>query len=66
MSTAKNIILDMICDFEELLEELKDDLLIYNDPEFMESIKRGLKDLEKKEVVKCEDMVLVKKLFESC
>ncbi|MFQ6061669.1 MAG: hypothetical protein ACE5J9_00615 [Methanosarcinales archaeon] len=52
MSTAKNIIFEKFIDKlnkrKEELEELKDDLLIYNDPEFMESIKRGLKDLEKK------------------
>ena len=47
------------------LRELKDRLLIYNDPAFMESIKTGIKEAEEGAVVKCEDAGGVKTLFES-
>ena len=53
MSAAYNVILNIIEDFEEFigklerrreeLEDFKDELLIYSDSEFMESIRRGLK-----------------------
>ncbi len=52
----ENTILDMINDFEEFIDrlamrkdelrELKDELLMYNDPAFMKSIKTGLKEAE--------------------
>jgi len=71
----ENTILDIISDFEEFIDrlamrknelrELKDELLIYNDPEFMKSIKTGLKEAEEGEVVKCGDMGEVKDLFKS-
>ena len=47
------------------LRELKDELLIYNDPAFMKSIKTGLKEAEEGAVVKCEDVEEVKNLFGS-
>ena len=72
---CENMILDMINDFEEFIDrlavrknefgELKDELLIYNDPAFMKSIKTGLKAAEEGAVVKCEDVEEVKTLFES-
>ena len=71
----ENMILDIINDFEEFIDrlamrkdelrELKDELLIYNDPAFMKSIKTGLKEAEEGAVVKCEDAGEVKTLFES-
>jgi len=71
----KNTVLDLISDFEEFIDrlavrknelgELKDELLIYNDPEFMKSIQTGLKEVEEGAVVKCKDMEEVKNLFES-
>ena len=71
----ENMILDTINDFEEFIDrlamrkdelrELKDELLIYNDPAFMKSIKTGLKEAEGRRVVKCEDVEEVKSLFES-
>ncbi len=52
----ENTILDVINDFEEFIDrlamrkdelgELKDELLMYNDPAFMKSIKTGLKEAE--------------------
>ena len=47
------------------LRELKDELVIYNDPAFMKSIKTRLKEVEEGAVVKCEDVEEVKNLFES-
>ena len=71
----KNVLLDLISDFEDFinklekrkeeLEVLKDDLLIYSDPGFMESIKKGIDDAESGNTVKCEDRIDRKKLFES-
>ena len=71
----ENTILDMINDFEEFIDrlamrknelrELKDELLIYNDPVFLKSIKTGLKEAEDGAVVKCGDVEEVKNLFES-
>ena len=71
----ENTILDIINDFEEFIDrlavrknelrELKDELLIYNDPAFMKSIKIGLKEAEEGAVVKCEDVEEVKTLFGS-
>jgi len=68
----ENTILDMINDFEEFIDrlairknELEDELLIYNDPAFMKSIKTGLKEAEEGAVVKCKDVEEVKTLFES-
>ena len=70
----ENTILNIINDFEEFIDrlavrkgelgELKDELLIYNDPAFMESIKSGLKEAEERAVVKCEDVEEMKNLFE--
>ncbi|MDI6886544.1 MAG: hypothetical protein QMD22_09465 [archaeon] len=75
MSTAYDVILSIIEDFEEFigklerrreeLEELKDELLIYSDSEFMESIRRGLEEVEKGETVKCENESEMDKLFKS-
>jgi len=50
---------------KEELEVLKDDLLIYSDPVFMESIKKGIVDAESGNTVKCKDRTDRKKLFES-
>jgi len=71
----ENTILDIINDFEEFIDrlamrqnelrELKDELLICNDPAFMKSIKTGLKEAEGGAVVKCENVEEVKTLFES-
>jgi len=71
----ENTILDLINDFDEFIDrlamrkdelrELKDELLIYNDPAFMKSIKTGLKEAEEGAVIKCEDVEEVKNLFES-
>ena len=47
------------------LKELKDELLIHNDPAFMKSIKTGIKEAEEGTVVKCKDMDEVKNLFKS-
>jgi hypothetical protein len=47
------------------LEELKDVLLLYSDSEFMESIRRGLEEMEKGETVRCEDESELEKLFKS-
>ena len=69
---CENAILDIINDFEEFIDrltmrkdELEDELLIYNDPAFMKSIKTGLKEAEGGAVVKCEDVEEVKNLFKS-
>ncbi|MGP8322192.1 MAG: hypothetical protein ACT6FE_07745 [Methanosarcinaceae archaeon] len=59
---CENTILDLI---KDELRELKDELLIYNDPAFMKSIKTGIKEAEGGAVVKCEDVEEVKNLFES-
>ncbi len=74
-TVCENTILDIISDFEEFIDrlamrknelvELKDELLIYNDPAFMKSIKTGLKEVEEGAVVKCEDMGELKDLFKS-
>nr|QNO44556.1 hypothetical protein OHNFDOKE_00005 [Methanosarcinales archaeon ANME-2c ERB4]QNO44964.1 hypothetical protein ABJGDBBG_00002 [Methanosarcinales archaeon ANME-2c ERB4]QNO45009.1 hypothetical protein BPECEDMP_00005 [Methanosarcinales archaeon ANME-2c ERB4] len=71
----ENTMLDIINDFEKFidklpmrkdeLKELKDELLIYNDPAFMKSIKTGIKESEEGTVVKCKDMDEVKNLFKS-
>jgi hypothetical protein len=47
------------------LKELKDELLIHNDPAFMKSIKTGIKEAEEGTVVKCKDMDGVKNLFKT-
>ncbi|MBA1343501.1 MAG: hypothetical protein C5S52_07890 [ANME-2 cluster archaeon] len=69
---CENTIRDIINDFEEFIDrltmrkdELEDELLIYNDPAFMKSIKTGLKGAEDGAVVKCEDAEEVKTLLES-
>ena len=72
---SENTILDIINDFEEFIDrlamkknelrELKDELLIYNDPAFMKSIKTGLKEAEEGAVVKCEDVKEVRNFFKS-
>ena len=72
---SENTIRDMINDFEEFIDrlamrtdeliELKDDLLIYNDPAFMNSIKTGLKEAEEGTVAKCDDVEEAKSMFES-
>lgn len=74
-TTHKNVLLDLISDFEDFinklekrkeeLEMLKDDLLIYSDPEFMASIKKGISEAESGDTVKCKDSHDRKKLFES-
>jgi len=70
-----NVLLDLISDFEDFitkierrkeeLELLKDDLLIYSDPEFMESIKKGIIEAQNGDTVKCKNFQDRKKLFES-
>ena len=69
---SENTILDMINNFEEFIDrlairknELEDELLIYNDPAFMKSIKTGLKEAEEGAVVKCEDVKEVRNFFKS-
>jgi len=64
MDAARDVLLSVIEDFEEFLdrlesrrealEELKDELLIFSDREFMDSIRQGLADLDKRETIKCE------------
>jgi len=71
----RNVLLDLISDFEEFitkierrkeeLQLLKDDLLIYSDPEFMESIKKGINEAQSGKTVKCKNIQDRKKLFES-
>ena len=73
--THRNVLLDLIYDFEDFitklerrkeeLELLKDDLLIYSDPEFMESIKKGISEAQSGHTVKCKNIREMKKLFES-
>ncbi|NAS89371.1 hypothetical protein C4E24_06505 [ANME-1 cluster archaeon AG-394-G21] len=73
MSAAYNVILNIIEDFEEFigklerrreeLEDFKDELLIYSDLEFMESIRRGVEEAENCETVKCENESEMDKLF---
>jgi len=73
--THRNVLLDLISDFEDFitklerrkeeLELLKDDLLIYSDPEFMESIKKGISEAQSGDTVKCKNFQERKKLFES-
>ncbi len=68
------VLIDIVRDIEEFieklekrrgeLEELKDELLIYSDEEFMESIKRGLKDLEEGRFKRCESLEDIDELFE--
>lgn len=71
----KTVLIDLISDFEDFinklekrkeeLELLKDDLLIYSDPEFMESIKKGINEAESGCTAKCEGIQERKKLFDS-
>ncbi len=71
----KTVLIDLISDFEDFisklekrkveLELLKDDLLIYSDPEFMESIRKGISEDESGYTVKCKDSQERKKLFDS-
>ncbi len=73
--THKNVLIDLISDFEDFinkidkrkeeLEMLKDDLLIYSDPEFMKSIKKGISEAESGDTIKCKGLQDRKKLFES-
>jgi|GEM_PF-1825340 predicted nuclease with TOPRIM domain len=49
---------------KEELEELRDELLIYDDEEFIESIKRGLKDLDEGKFKRCGDLNEIKAIFE--
>jgi len=73
--THRNVLLAIISDFEDFitklekrkeeLELLKDDLLIYSDPEFMESIKKGISEAQSGQTVKCKNIREMKKLFES-
>jgi hypothetical protein len=75
MSAAHDVILSIIGDFEEFLrklesrraelEELKDELMIYSDPEFMESIRRGLEEAKKGETIRCESEDEIDRLFKS-
>jgi len=72
--TSLRVLLDIVRDIEEFierlekrkeeLEELKDELLIYSDEEFMESIRRGLKDFEEGKCRRCESFEEVDELFE--
>ena len=71
----KTVLIDLISDFEEFinklekrkeeLEMLKDDLLIYDDLEFMESIKKGISEADSGYTVKCKDSGERKQLFDS-
>ena len=68
-------IIGLIDDFEEFinkmekrkeqLEELKDELLIYRDVEFMESLKRADEDVNAGRVTRCNTADERRKLFES-
>jgi hypothetical protein len=70
---SSRVIIDIIEDFEEFiaklekrkgeLEELKDDLLVYGDKEFLESIQRGMRDFKDGKSRKCKDLGDVKSLF---
>ena len=67
--------LEMVDDFEtfldklekrrEQLEEVRDELLIYSNPEFMESLRRADEDSKAGRVTHCKDMKEVEKLFKS-
>ena len=69
------VLVEIINDIEEFierlekkkqaLEELKDELLIYSDEEFMKSVERGLEDLKEGRFKRCTDLNEVKNLFES-
>jgi len=69
-----NVLLDIVNDITEFierlekrkeeLEELRDELLIYNDEEFIESIKRGLKDFNEGKFKRCEGLDEIKAVFE--
>jgi len=73
--TSLRVLVDIVRDIEEFierlekrkeeLEELKDELLIYSDEEFMESIRRGLKDFEEGRYRRCESFEGVDELLES-
>jgi predicted translin family RNA/ssDNA-binding protein len=75
MGAADDVILNIIGDFEEFmsklesrreeLEKLKDELMIFNDPEFMESIERGLEEVKKGETVRCDSEDEMDRLFKS-
>lgn len=68
------VLIDIVRDIEEFieklerrkgeLEELKDELLIYSDEEFIESIMSGLKDLEEGRFKRCESLEEINELFE--
>ncbi|RLI99035.1 MAG: hypothetical protein DRP06_04325 [Candidatus Aenigmatarchaeota archaeon] len=49
---------------KERLEELKDEILVYNDEESKDSINRGLKYLKEGRFKRCESSGNIKKLFE--
>jgi len=75
MDAARDVLLSVIEDFEEFLdrlesrrealEELKDELLIFSDREFMDSIRQGLADLDKRETIKCESEEEMDRFFHS-
>lgn len=75
MGAANDVILSVIGDVEEFLdrlesrrealEELKDELLIYSDIEFMDSIRRGLSEADRGETIKCESEEEMDRLFKS-
>jgi hypothetical protein len=75
MDAAHDVILSVIGDVEEFLdrlesrrealEELKDELLIYSDIEFMDSIRRGLAEVDRGETIKCESEEEMDRLFKS-
>ncbi len=46
------------------LEELKDEILIYNDEKFIKSMDKGLKDLGDGKFKRCQNLGEVKKLFD--
>ena len=68
-------IIGLIDDFEEFinkmekrkeqLEELKDDLLIYTDPEFLESLKRAEEDVKAGRIKVCKTSKERRELFNS-
>jgi len=68
-------IIGLIDDFEEFinkmekrkeqLEELKDDLLIYTDPEFLESLKRAEEDVKAGRITVCKTSKERRELFNS-
>ena len=73
--TSKNVLLDLISDFETFMDklekrkkglhELKDELLIYSDQEFMKSIEKGLQEAEIGATVSCDSQTAVKELFDT-